>query len=72
MQTVGFIFSLFVSGYELEGLLLVCYVRQGGSWRWMVKHKEDKKNRRLNEDKRRDSKEKKEGCQVEESAIFGW
>jgi hypothetical protein len=38
----------------------------------MVKHKEDKKNRRLNEDKRRDSKEKKEGCQVEESAIFGW
>jgi len=26
-----FIFSLFVSGCELEGLLLVCYVRQGGS-----------------------------------------
>jgi hypothetical protein len=33
MQTAGFIFSfsLFVTGCELEGLLLVCYVRQGGS-----------------------------------------
>ncbi len=31
MQTVRFIFSLFVSGWELEGLLLVCYVKQGGS-----------------------------------------
>jgi hypothetical protein len=31
MQTAGFIFSLFVSGCELEGLLLVWYVRQGGN-----------------------------------------
>jgi len=31
MQTVGSIFSLFVSGCELEGLLLVRYVRQGGN-----------------------------------------
>ncbi len=31
MQAMGFIFSLFVSGCELEGLLLLCYVRQGGS-----------------------------------------
>jgi hypothetical protein len=31
MQTAGFILSLFVSGCELEGLLLVCYVRQGDS-----------------------------------------
>jgi hypothetical protein len=31
MQTAGFFFSLFVSGCELEGFLLVCYVIQGGS-----------------------------------------
>jgi hypothetical protein len=30
-------FLLFVSDCELEGLLLVCYVKQGGGWRWMAK-----------------------------------
>jgi hypothetical protein len=40
----------------------------------MVIHgcKEDGKNRRLDEDKKRDSKEKEVGCQAEETAIFGW
>jgi hypothetical protein len=30
MQMAGLSFLLFVSDYELEGLLLVCYVKQGG------------------------------------------
>ncbi len=34
--------------------------------------REDGKNMRLDEDKRRDSKEKEASCQVEESSIFGW
>jgi hypothetical protein len=34
--------------------------------------KEDRKNRRLDEDKKRDSKEKEVGCHVEEIIIFGW
>ncbi len=34
--------------------------------------KDDRKNRKLDEDKRGDLKEKKEGCQVEEGEVFGW
>jgi hypothetical protein len=33
--------------------------------------KEDMKNKRLDEDKKQDSKEKETSCQVEGSAVFG-
>jgi len=37
VQAVEFISSLFVSGYEEEALLFVCYVKHVGSRKWVAK-----------------------------------
>jgi hypothetical protein len=59
----------FVSGFELEGLWDKV-AAEDGWWSAIQGCKEDKKNRRLDEDKKGDSKEEEAGYQAEESEVF--